>query len=122
MGDTADARKKLLLNLISEVKARLDGKVETVNFPIPQFIVVGKQSVGKSRLIEGLAGEPFNFVSGTLGSRRPTVLELRNVPNLSPARWSVFDDRALFRSVWGSCLGGLWSCGWDGLREAPFAS
>lgn len=92
MGDTADKRKKLLLNLISEVKARLDGKVDSVSFPIPQFVVIGKQSVGKSRLIEGLAGEPFNFVSGTLGSRRPTVLELRNVPGQTPARWSVFDD------------------------------
>uniref|UniRef100_A0A7S2LA20 Dynamin GTPase domain-containing protein n=1 Tax=Zooxanthella nutricula TaxID=1333877 RepID=A0A7S2LA20_9DINO len=92
MADVADARKKLLLNLISEVKARLEGKVDSVSFPIPQFIVIGKQSVGKSRLIEGLAGEPFNFVSGTLGSRRPTVLELRNVPGLTPSRWSVFDD------------------------------
>ncbi|CAK9035446.1 Dynamin-like protein C [Durusdinium trenchii] len=39
-----------------------------------------------------LAGETFNFVSGTLGSRRPTVLEFRNVPGLSPSRWSVFDE------------------------------
>lgn len=81
----------MLLNLISEVKARLDAHVDGLAFPIPQFIVVGKQSVGKSRLIEGLAGEPFNFVSGTLGSRRPTVLEFRNVPGLSPSKWSVFD-------------------------------
>jgi len=72
-----DERKKMLLNLIVEVKARLDGKVDSLSFPIPQFIVIGKQSVGKSRLIEALAGEPFNFVSGTLGSRRPTVLEFR---------------------------------------------
>mmetsp|Transcript_56316 Transcript_56316/g.121352 ORF Transcript_56316/g.121352 Transcript_56316/m.121352 type:complete len:728 (-) Transcript_56316:67-2250(-) len=90
--NSADERKKLLLNLVSEVKARLDGKVDSLSFPIPQFIVVGKQSVGKSRLIEAFAGETFNFVSGTLGSRRPTVLEFRNVPGLSPSRWSVFDD------------------------------
>mmetsp|Transcript_74914 Transcript_74914/g.242197 ORF Transcript_74914/g.242197 Transcript_74914/m.242197 type:complete len:728 (+) Transcript_74914:81-2264(+) len=95
----ADKRKKLLLNLISEVKARLHGKVDSLSFPIPQFIVVGKQSVGKSRLIEGLAGEPFNFVSGTLGSRRPTVLELRNVPGLVPSRWSVYDEE---RQVWNA--------------------
>lgn len=88
----ADDKKKVLLNLVSEVKARLDGKVDSLSFPIPQFIVIGKQSVGKSRLIEGLAGEPFNFVSGSLGSRRPTVLEFRNVPGLSPARWSIRDE------------------------------
>jgi len=90
--EDADQRKKHLLNLISEVKARLDGKVDSLSFPIPQFIVIGKQSVGKSRLIEALAGECFNFVSGTLGSRRPTVLEFRNVAGLTPSRWSVFDE------------------------------
>eukprot|EP00401_Gymnodinium_catenatum_P038039 CAMPEP_0117543582 /NCGR_PEP_ID=MMETSP0784-20121206/45134_1 /TAXON_ID=39447 /ORGANISM="" /LENGTH=723 /DNA_ID=CAMNT_0005340363 /DNA_START=55 /DNA_END=2223 /DNA_ORIENTATION=+ len=89
----AEDKKQQLLNLVSEVKARLDGKVDSLSFPIPQFIVIGKQSVGKSRLIEGLAGEPFNFVSGTLGSRRPTVLEFRNVPGLNPSKWSVRDDQ-----------------------------
>jgi len=93
--DAATERKRMLLNLVSEVKARLDGKVDSLMFPIPQFIVCGKQSVGKSRLIEALAGEPFNFVSGTLGSRRPTVLEFRNVQGLSPSRWSVMDNKTL---------------------------
>jgi len=92
--DRAAERKRLLLNLVSEVKARLDGKVDSISFPIPQFIVVGKQSVGKSRLIEAFAGEPFNFVSGTLGSRRPTVLEFRNVPGMPVSRWSVFNEQS----------------------------
>ena len=39
-------------------------KLGSAEFPIPQFIVLGKQSVGKSRLVESLAGEQFNFVSG----------------------------------------------------------
>merc|ERR1719436_541916 len=90
--ELAEKRKQLLLNLISDVKARLEGKVDAVSFPIPQFIVVGKQSVGKSRLIEALVGEPFNFISSSLGSRRPTVLEMRNVVGLFPPRWYVFDD------------------------------
>jgi len=88
----ADERKQLLLNLISDVKSRLDGKVDSLTFPIPQFIVIGKQSVGKSRLIEALAGETFNFVSGTLGSRRPTVLEFRNDPTLKQSQWSIFNE------------------------------
>lgn len=88
----ADEKKQKLLNLVSEVKARLHGKIENVTFPIPQFIVIGKQSVGKSRLIEALAGETFNFVSGTLGSRRPTVCEFRNNPNITPSQWSVMDE------------------------------
>lgn len=56
-----------LLNLLSDVKAKVADSLGAVDFPIPQFVICGKQSVGKSRLIEALAGEQFNFVSGTLG-------------------------------------------------------
>jgi len=78
-----------LLNLLGDVKARVQDKLGVVDFPMPQFILLGKQSVGKSRLIETLAGETFNFISGTLGSRRPTVLEFRNMPSAVKSRWFV---------------------------------
>ena len=81
-----------LLSLISHIKARVQDQIGSIDIPLPQFVVVGKQSVGKSRLLEALAGERFNFVSGTLGSRRPTVLEFRNDPSLSRSRWSVYDS------------------------------
>jgi GTP-binding protein EngB required for normal cell division len=58
---------------------------------MPQFIIIGSQSVGKSRLVESIAGERFNFVSGTLGSRRPTILEFRNVANAAVSSWSLYD-------------------------------
>lgn len=76
-----------LLNVLGEVKARVQDKLGIVGFPMPQFILIGKQSVGKSRLIEALAGECFNFISGTLGSRRPTVLEFRNVVGSAKSKW-----------------------------------
>jgi len=82
-----------LLDLISSMKKKLQDKLGHINFPIPQFIIVGKQSVGKSRLIESLAGEVFNFVSSTLGSRRPTVLEFRNC-NIRKSRWFVMNDKS----------------------------
>jgi GTP-binding protein EngB required for normal cell division len=89
-----------LLNLISQVKARVADKIgANVQFPIPQFILIGKQSVGKSRLVESFAGEQFNFVSGTLGSRRPTVLEFRNNPAISSPIWQILDSRT---HVWKS--------------------
>lgn len=78
-----------LLNILGDVKARVQDRLGVVDFPMPQFIIVGKQSVGKSRLIEALAGETFNFISGTLGSRRPTVLEFRNVPGAAQSKWFV---------------------------------
>merc|ERR1719230_1450675 len=81
--------KSDLLNILGEVKARVQDKLGIVGFPMPQFILIGKQSVGKSRLIEALAGETFNFISGTLGSRRPTILEFRNVASAGSSRWYV---------------------------------
>merc|ERR1711957_844710 len=72
---------------------RVQDKLGVVDFPMPQFIIIGKQSVGKSRLIETLAGETFNFCSGTLGSRRPTVLEFRNLATASSSQWFVRDRK-----------------------------
>jgi len=86
--------KSELLNVLGDVKARVQEKLGIVDFPMPQFILIGKQSVGKSRLIETLAGETFNFISGTLGSRRPTVLEFRHVDNADPSRWFVRDPQS----------------------------
>ena len=82
-----------LLDVLSEVKTRVQDRLGVVDFPLPQFILIGKQSVGKSRLIEALAGEQFTFVSGTLGSRRPTVLEFRNVTKSTISKWSVLDKK-----------------------------
>ena len=87
------ANRSELLDVLSEVKTRVMDKLGHAEFPIPQFIVLGKQSVGKSRLVEALAGEQFNFVSGTLGSRRPTVLEFRHVASLGSSHWSVRNSR-----------------------------
>jgi GTP-binding protein EngB required for normal cell division len=83
-----------LLDVLSEVKTQVQDKIGSIDFPLPQFILIGKQSVGKSRLVESLAGEQFNFVSGTLGSRRPTVLEFRNDRSLSGSRWYVMDQKS----------------------------
>lgn len=83
--------KSELLNVLGEIKARLQDKFGLVDLPMPQFILIGKQSTGKSRLIEALAGETFNFISGTLGSRRPTVLEFRNAAGNQASRWYVRD-------------------------------
>ncbi|KAF4684657.1 hypothetical protein FOZ60_007425 [Perkinsus olseni] len=82
-----------LLDVLSDVKTKVQDRLGIVDFPLPQFILIGKQSVGKSRLIEALAGEQFNFVNGSLGSRRPTVLEFRNVQQNKHSRWYVMDKK-----------------------------
>jgi len=91
MGTDAKATKSELLDVLSEVKTRVQDKLGIVDFPMPQFILIGSQSVGKSRLVESFAGEQFNFISGTLGSRRPTVLEFRNVASVAESKWYILD-------------------------------
>ena len=54
MAGTTEHRKELL-DILSEVKTRVQDNVGSVEFPIPQFIIIGKQSVGKSRIIETFA-------------------------------------------------------------------
>jgi GTP-binding protein EngB required for normal cell division len=82
-----------LLDVLSQVKSRVQDKLGIVDFPMPQFILIGSQSVGKSRLVEAFAGEQFNFCSGTLGSRRPTVLEFRNVMTALESKWFTSDNQ-----------------------------
>eukprot|EP00928_Gymnodinium_smaydae_P002908 TRINITY_DN11063_c0_g1_i3.p1 TRINITY_DN11063_c0_g1~~TRINITY_DN11063_c0_g1_i3.p1 ORF type:complete len:734 (-),score=215.69 TRINITY_DN11063_c0_g1_i3:20-2221(-) len=79
-----------LLDVLGQVKSRVQDRLGIVDFPMPQFILIGSQSVGKSRLVEAFAGEQFNFCSGTLGSRRPTVLEFRNVQTVE-SKWYYLD-------------------------------
>ncbi|CAD7949599.1 unnamed protein product [Amoebophrya sp. A25] len=78
-----------LLNLIGDIKLKLS-QLEDFSgeqLPLTQFVICGGQSAGKSRLVETLAGATFNFVSGTLGSRRPTVVEFRSDKTLTEPRW-----------------------------------
>ena len=80
--------RKLLLNLVGDIKLKLSNlKALEAELPLTQFIIVGGQSAGKSRLVESLAGARFNFVSGTLGSRRPTVVEFRCDKTRLEPRW-----------------------------------
>jgi len=84
-----------LLNALGDIKARVQGQPGLVILPIPQFIVVAKDSVEKSRLLEAFAGEPFQFASGELGSRRPTVLEFRKLPSSRASAWFVRNRKTL---------------------------
>ena len=40
------AQRTELLDVLSEVKTKVQDKIGAVDFPLPQFILIGKQSVG----------------------------------------------------------------------------
>lgn len=83
-----------MLDVLGEVKTRVQDNLGIVDFPMPQFILIGSQSVGKSRLVETFAGEHFNYCSSTLGSRRPTVLEFRNIASATQSKWSIWNHES----------------------------
>jgi len=64
-------------------------------FPVPQFVILGRQSVGKSRLLEAIVGNALYHASSTVGlsfnwgSRRPTVFDCINVPEAKVPKWAV---------------------------------
>lgn len=46
------------------------------NFDIPEIVVIGNQSDGKSSLIEAFVGFKFNFIESEMGTQRPLILQL----------------------------------------------
>lgn len=62
--------------------------------PTPKFVVLGMQSAGKTRLIETIAGVPFNYVSDGTASTRPTritFLKDGKIPK-GETRWSIREE------------------------------
>ena len=53
-----------------------------VAFDLPQLVVVGSQSVGKSSVLESLVGRDFLPRGTGIVTRRPLLLQLRNIPSV----------------------------------------
>lgn len=49
---------------------------------IPEFVIVGGQSDGKSSLVEALLGFQFNIKDSELGTRRPLLIQMRHAPGV----------------------------------------
>lgn len=61
--------------------------------PNPSFVVLGEQSAGKSRLIEAIAGEKFNFVGGgKTASRRPTRITFKKDAKLTEEKGPLYRE------------------------------
>lgn len=65
---------------------------------LPQIVVVGSQSAGKSSVLENVVGRDFLPRGSGIVTRRPLVLQLRKLPNIPPpagvaAEWGEFLHR-----------------------------
>ncbi|KAG5924103.1 vacuolar protein sorting-associated protein 1 [Claviceps africana] len=81
-----------------------------VNNPIdlPQIVVVGSQSSGKSSVLENIVGRDFLPRGNGIVTRRPLVLQLNNRPaqsnGIKPDEVSNSDDTAANADEWGEFL------------------
>lgn len=55
------------------------GTPNALNLDLPQIVVVGSQSVGKSSVLESLVGRDFLPRGTGVVTRRPLILQLRHV-------------------------------------------
>ncbi len=59
--------------------------------PVPEIVIMGEQSSGKSSVVEGFVGERFNFVGEGIATKVPLVLSLLHEPNRERAKWELLD-------------------------------
>lgn len=77
----------VLINRLSDLALNYN-----VSLPIPQLLVVGKQSAGKSSIVEAFLGFPFNYVvAGEIGTRRPLFLRLIRDKSAVLPQWTDLD-------------------------------
>uniref|UniRef100_A0A671MDQ2 Dynamin-1-like protein n=1 Tax=Sinocyclocheilus anshuiensis TaxID=1608454 RepID=A0A671MDQ2_9TELE len=97
-----------IINRLQEVFLTVGAKI----IQLPQIVVVGSQSSGKSSVLESLVGRDFLPRGSGIVTRRPLVLQLVNVPPLeerrkqdnetkSPTSWMPWGIKA---EEWGTFL------------------
>ncbi|XP_051758219.1 dynamin-1-like protein isoform X2 [Ctenopharyngodon idella] len=86
-----------IINRLQEVFLTLGAEI----IQLPQIIVVGSQSSGKSSVLESLVGRDFLPRGSGIVTRRPLVLQLVNVPPLEERRKQ---DNGIKAEEWGTFL------------------
>ncbi|KAI5094728.1 dynamin-1-like protein isoform X2, partial [Silurus meridionalis] len=86
-----------VINRLQEVFLTIRAKI----IQLPQIVVVGSQSSGKSSVLESLVGRDFLPRGSGIVTRRPLVLQLVNVPPLEERRKQ---ENGIKAEEWGTFL------------------
>ncbi|KAI2661316.1 Dynamin-1-like protein [Labeo rohita] len=86
-----------IINRLQEVFLTVGAEI----IQLPQIVVVGSQSSGKSSVLESLVGRDFLPRGSGIVTRRPLVLQLVNVPPLEERRKQ---DNGVKAEEWGTFL------------------
>ncbi|CAB1321942.1 unnamed protein product [Coregonus sp. 'balchen'] len=86
-----------IINRLQEVFLTVGAEI----IQLPQIVVVGSQSSGKSSVLESLVGKDFLPRGSGIVTRRPLVLQLVNVPPLAERR---LQENGIKADEWGTFL------------------
>lgn len=71
-GDSED-----LIEIVNTLQDKLSASGHTLNISLPQIVVVGCQSAGKSSVLENIVGREFLPRGSGVVTRRPTIVQLQ---------------------------------------------
>jgi len=69
-----------IVNRLQDAFAMVEGGASSIGLDLPQIVVVGSQSSGKSSVLENVVGKDFLPRGSGIVTRRPLVLQLVNMP------------------------------------------
>src|ERR1700743_2267711 len=70
-----------LLRTVNKLQALVFNTIGNDSLDLPQIVVVGSQSSGKSSVLENIVGRDFLPRGSGIVTRRPLILQLINVPS-----------------------------------------
>ncbi|KRX07898.1 P-loop containing nucleoside triphosphate hydrolase [Pseudocohnilembus persalinus] len=83
-----------LIPLINEIHDILDKSQLGNQLRLPQVVVIGSQSTGKSSVLESIIGKEFLPRGKGIVTRRPIEIQLSNIPESSHEKdWAEFFDK-----------------------------
>ena len=69
-----------LLNTVNKLQDLVFNTIGNDSLDLPQIVVVGSQSSGKSSVLENIVGRDFLPRGSGIVTRRPLILQLINIP------------------------------------------
>ncbi|KAA8616551.1 Dynamin-1, partial [Pyrenophora tritici-repentis] len=69
-----------LLNIVNRLQDLVFNTIGNDSLDLPQIVVVGSQSSGKSSVLENIVGKDFLPRGSGIVTRRPLILQLINLP------------------------------------------
>ncbi|ANB14464.1 dynamin-related GTPase DNM1 [Sugiyamaella lignohabitans] len=81
-----------LIPVVNKLQDLVFNTIGSDTLDLPQVVVVGSQSSGKSSVLENIVGRDFLPRGTGIVTRRPLILQLVNIPSSAPPTWTQNDN------------------------------